>query len=94
MVLTWVGAQQMSGNVWEWVSTILLYNDFSDDFPYPYATDDGREDSNNRIDAVRVFRGGSFADPSGFSRSASRFGFDPDEDSFNFGFRCARDFGE
>jgi iron(II)-dependent oxidoreductase len=48
---SWVGALHLSGNVWEWCSS--LYK------PYPYKGDDGREDNVNRTD-YRIVRGGSF----------------------------------
>jgi formylglycine-generating enzyme required for sulfatase activity len=44
------GVLDMSGNVWEWTSSLLA--------PYPYVADDGREDSD--INDRRVMRGGSF----------------------------------
>jgi formylglycine-generating enzyme required for sulfatase activity len=44
---SWVGALDMSGNVWEWVNSAYV--------PYPYAAD-GREDISTNV--VRVVRGG------------------------------------
>ena len=49
------GVLDMSGNVWEWTSTI--YD--QDAFPYPYDAADGREDLTDG-DVLRVLRGGSF----------------------------------
>jgi len=78
---SWVGAQDMSGNVWEWVSS--LYQ------PYPYVADDGREDLINRTDS-RVQRGGSFFFASNNLRAAFRNVWTPGFKYFNIGFRCAR----
>ncbi len=78
---SWVGALDMSGNVWEWVSS--LYRD------YPYRADDGREDDANRADA-RVIRGGSFLDSSSGLRAALRGLRDPWGEISYIGFRCAR----
>ena len=80
---SWVGAYDMSGNVWEWVSTI--YD--SEQYPYPYATDDGREDLDDE-NASRVLRGGSFYFSSNFMRSANRVRNDPFSGSYSNGFRC------
>jgi formylglycine-generating enzyme required for sulfatase activity len=82
---SWVGAYQMSGNVWEWTSTIY------DRFPYPYVPDDGREIVIANY-AVRVMRGDSWngIPPHGL-RSAARSQDIPDHWSFYVGFRCARD---
>ena len=71
------GVEEMSGNVWEWTSS--LYR------PYPYRTDDGRED----LTAAdrRVVRGGSFDDLEGLVRCAVRFGNGPNVLFRSLGFR-------
>lgn len=80
---SWVGAQDLSGNVWEWTSTIF------DRFTYPYNSSDGREDVN--ANARRVMRGGSWnnADPI-YLRPTYRLGNVPSARSDKYGFRCAR----
>lgn len=80
--ISWVGAYDMSGNVWEWTSTI--YED------YPYNADDGRE-SNSNSNSTRVLRGGSWlSDNSGYFRASNRLRLNPNY-WFNYaGFRCAR----
>jgi len=75
---SWVGALDLSGNVWEWTST--LYRD------YPYIADDGREDPD--APGERVVRGGSYLAEDGFLRSANRAGFDPTTKLGDVGFRC------
>jgi len=76
------GALDMAGNVWEWLSTAYA--------PYPYRTDDGREDPERG--APRVLRGGSFASMgSSFVRCASRSRSAPGRRSAHIGFRIARD---
>jgi formylglycine-generating enzyme required for sulfatase activity len=87
MGASWVGALDMSGNVWEWVSTI--YDEKK--FPYPYKPDDGRENMDDRT-SFRVMRGGSWFDSFGFLRSANRHSNSPDQKSSLTGFRCARDY--
>jgi len=80
---SWVGALDMSGNVWEWVSS--LYQ------AYPYVQDDGREDdTGGSRDVRRVLRGGSWGGVSTVLRAPSRFSFGPVTWSDFFGFRCAR----
>ncbi|MEM6283770.1 MAG: SUMF1/EgtB/PvdO family nonheme iron enzyme, partial [Chloroflexota bacterium] len=66
--VSWVGAYDMSGNVWEWVSS--LYRD------YEYDASDGREDMTNRTDR-RVLRGGSWSSEHGSLRSALRLWINP-----------------
>jgi formylglycine-generating enzyme required for sulfatase activity len=78
---SWVGALDMSGNVWEWTSS--LYK------PYPYKADDGRE-SNSGTNGSRVLRGGSWRFLENFLRAASRDRSGPTGEVSYDGFRCAR----
>ena len=78
---SWVSAQDMSGNVWEWVSSLYL--------DYPYGSD--HENAQNSTD-VRVLRGGSWNFFDNYLRAAYRYGDDPDFWDFKLGFRCARSF--
>jgi formylglycine-generating enzyme required for sulfatase activity len=78
--VSWVGAYDMSGNVWEWVSS--LYQS------YPYEMGDGREDTNSTD--VRVLRGGSWDFITNLLRAADRFWYSPVLTFNGFGVRCAR----
>jgi gamma-glutamyl hercynylcysteine S-oxide synthase len=86
---SWVGALDMSGNVWEWVSTLYTSWELGL-FPYPYDADDGREDS-ERTDLERVMRGGSYRDASDVLRAAYRQAQIPFTRAESIGFRCVRD---
>lgn len=80
--VSWVGALDMSGNVWEWT--------LSKDADYPYVANDGREmvDTTN---AARVLRGGSWYDSYSVNlRSATRNGNVPYLRVSRGGFRCVR----
>jgi formylglycine-generating enzyme required for sulfatase activity len=68
---SWVGAQDLIGNVWEW--TASLYD------RYPYPNNGSRErDTGNRADLLRVLRGGSRMGPNIVLRSACRYnGYSP-----------------
>ncbi len=80
---SWVGALDMSGNVWEWVSS--LYQ------PYPYKANDGREaDTGTQVGVRRVVRGGSWHNHSENVRATSRYRYAPSYTSITYGFRCAR----
>ncbi|MCC6612482.1 MAG: SUMF1/EgtB/PvdO family nonheme iron enzyme [Anaerolineae bacterium] len=80
---SWVGALDMSGNVWEWVSSIYM--------PYPYAADDGREQNSNDMEVYRGLRGGAW-DQIEISSMTSTYRNDNtlDYETEQDGFRCAR----
>jgi iron(II)-dependent oxidoreductase len=78
---SWVNALDMSGNVWEWVSSLYQL--------YPYVASDGREDLLNSAD-VRVMRGGSFGSPLYDLRASFRNRNSPHSEGQGLGFRCAR----
>ena len=86
------GATDMSGNVWQWTSSINM--------PYPYVANDGRENDQD-INSPRVTRGGSWRDPNdpndpnNESLKATNTFVPlalpiPQKDGYNIGFRCAR----
>lgn len=82
---SWVGALDMSGNVWEWISSLYT--------PYPYDGNDGREaDTGDRTDVLRVLRGGSWGDSQDNVRAANRFRVDPANQFNRWGFRLARSY--
>jgi formylglycine-generating enzyme required for sulfatase activity len=81
---SWVGAVDMSGNVWEWVNS--LYR------PYPYDATDGREAATGeRIESPRGLRGSSwYGDESFLLRATLRGWSNPSIITGYWGFRCAR----
>ena len=75
---SWVGALDMSGNVWEWTNS--LYKE------YPHGKTDEMELNENAIGKQIVLRKGLFIDSSEAVRAANRYWA-----SFDYGgFRCAR----
>ncbi|MBL8156341.1 MAG: SUMF1/EgtB/PvdO family nonheme iron enzyme [Anaerolineae bacterium] len=79
---SWAGGYDLSGNVYEWVSSLYL----------PYDSSEDREaDTGTRTDVLRVLRGGSWGDDLTTNLRASfRDGYDPDFRGSVRGFRCAR----
>ena len=81
--VSWVGAYDMAGNVWEWTNTIYK--------SYPYDPDDGREAQNTS--ESRTLRGSSWNWIVAETRTTARAA--PIAASTNFyGFRCAMDFSD
>ncbi|MBI4661502.1 MAG: SUMF1/EgtB/PvdO family nonheme iron enzyme [Verrucomicrobia bacterium] len=79
-------AHDMAGNVWEWTRS-LWGKDYNLDFPYPYRTDDKREDLDAANNVARVLRGGSWDDDADLARCAYRLGDRPDYRFSLVGFR-------
>jgi len=79
---SWVGALDMSGNVWEWVSAIYR--------SYEYDANDGREVNSDNRTGVRVLRGGSWLNFDYGLRAPVRYRTYPDNSVSILGFRCAR----
>lgn len=81
---SWVGAYDMSGNVWEWTSSQYQ--------PYPYDKLDGREGYRDLVN-YRVVRGGSWreSEPSTFA-GFGRGDLAPNGYYTSVGFRCVRDY--
>ena len=83
---SWVGALDMSGNVWEWVST--LYK------AYPYPVPGSYDERHNWIAAdntsnLRTLRGGSWNSPGDGLRAAYHIRSGPLYSNSSLGFRCA-----
>ncbi len=73
------GVHDLSGNIWEWTSTLRR--------PYPYRADDGREDAHTP-DEHRVVRGGSWYHNAQQARGAYRgVPYRPYHANDNVGFR-------
>jgi formylglycine-generating enzyme required for sulfatase activity len=79
---SWVDASDLSGNLWEWVSSVYQ--------PYPYKTDDGRELDTDSTAIRRLLRGGSGLDYGSAVRASDRFDVAPTYAAGSIGFRCAR----
>ncbi|NPV87331.1 MAG: SUMF1/EgtB/PvdO family nonheme iron enzyme [Anaerolineae bacterium] len=74
------GALNMSGNVWEWTSTLVR--------PYPYDPNDGRENMDEMSDE-HIWRGGPWSNGIWWIRASIRYRSVPVYWYGNLGFRCA-----
>ena len=55
------GAEDLSGNVWEWTRSLWGPNPDHPKFQYPYKCGDGRENASAKKNVRRTLRGGSFS---------------------------------
>jgi formylglycine-generating enzyme required for sulfatase activity len=85
--ISWCGARDLCGNVWEWCSTRWGHNWQTLDYPYPYSVADDREDQNGSH--ARVMRGGSWFDNFSQAHPANRGRYLPGSRGSNIGFRLA-----
>ena len=73
------GLKNMADSLSEWCSSLWR--------PYPYHTDDGREDL--QAEGLRVVRGGNFAEPGEWRSPAARHAARPDQRLETIGIRLA-----
>jgi formylglycine-generating enzyme required for sulfatase activity len=81
------GAEDLSGNVWEWTRSLWGKSFSNPGFGYPYDPKDGRENLEAGDDVLRVLRGGSFDRSAFYVRCAARFRYVPYLRDWNLGFR-------
>jgi formylglycine-generating enzyme required for sulfatase activity len=82
---SWVGAEDLSGNAFEWVADWYradYYGTLEDGAVSPQGPESGE---------YRVVRGGGLESSDDEVRSANRFWFPPDAPLYNVGFRCVRE---
>lgn len=83
------GAADMSGNTWDWTTTLWGADREAARFAYPYDPADGREDPSAGDDVFRIIRGGSFKNDPEACRAACRDLDPPGWSLNNLGFRVA-----
>lgn len=86
--ISWCGAYNLCGNVWEWCSSRWGHNWQSLEYTYPYQADDGREALEGG--SARVMRGGSWFNALVEARPAYRSRYLPGSRGSNIGFRLVR----
>jgi len=81
--VSWVGAYDLSGNVWEWVSSTYRV--------YPYDSGNSLWEQQNDLSVSRSMRGGSYSQDAYGNRVSVRKGLNPGAKDGDIGFRCAVD---
>lgn len=66
------GLEDLSGNVWEWTSSLWGSQAEAPDFAYPYRPEDGREALDAPPTVARILRGGSYIQDETYGRCAVR----------------------
>ena len=86
--VSWVGAYDMAGNVYEWTSSKFVPATGS--WMYPYRPDDGREEDHDLVNE-RVMRGGAWSYSETWLAATRREIHLPNYESFGIGIRCVVD---
>jgi len=84
------GVDDLSGNVFEWTSSLFGPDDEGDSdttYPYPYDPADGREDPDAPPNVRRVLRGGAWNLAQSNTRAVSRMEGPPTSRVSHYGFR-------
>lgn len=84
------GVFDMAGNIWEWTATCWGMYVNKSDFPYPYNTNDGRDDLNAPDNFARIIRGGGYSYYAHRIRCAARWYAHPLSTHDDVGFRVVR----
>lgn len=78
---SWIGAQDMVGNVWEWVQ----------DWYGEYVLSPRTNPEGPSSGEFRALRGGAWSGSDYFARSSYRYDYLPDFRNVSIGFRCAQE---
>lgn len=81
------GVLDLCGNTWEWTSSRWGRNWQTQEYPFPYQADDGREDLSGSF--ARVIRGGSWFDPLDHATPQYRGRYLPGSRGSNISFRLS-----
>jgi iron(II)-dependent oxidoreductase len=83
------GCEDMSGNILEWTRSLWGEDWNQPDFPYPYVSEDGREELDPLGEPLRVIRGTAFLYPATAARCSLRIGIFSDTYYEEVGFRVS-----